>query len=152
MTVGPAHKHEPATFTPSFQLFQGCLLFKAHYHGCDIHICLSLSLSLCPRRHTALQGIQDKQVLPFPLTSFGILPDFFSNSTFSFLFVFRTTGRLEIGFHWIHRTLGGLLETFVFLLLLLLFLLAKPGLDWIGLDVYDMDMDMDISGFSTDFS
>lgn len=44
MTVGPAHK--PATFTPSFQLFQGCLLFKAHYHGCDIDIYVSLSLSI----------------------------------------------------------------------------------------------------------
>lgn len=112
---------------------------------------LSLSTSLSPRRHTALHGIKDKQALPFPLTSFGILPDFFSNSTLSALFVLRTPCRLEIGFRWIHRTVGEILENFGHLLLLLL-LLAKPGLDWIGLDVYNMDMDMDISGFFTDFS
>lgn len=102
---------------------------------------LSLPLSLSPRRQTALHGIKDKQALSFPLTSFGILPDFFSNSTLSALFVLRTTCRLEIGFHWIHRTLGEILENFGHLLfLLLLVLLAKPGLDWIGLDVYDMDI------------
>lgn len=80
------------------------------------YICLSLSLSLFPRRHTALHGIKDKQALPFPLTSFGILPDFFSDSTLSVLFVLRTTCRLAIGFiaHW--KTL----ETFGHLLFLLL--------------------------------
>lgn len=99
------------------------------------YIYMSLTLSLFPRRHTTLQGIQDKQALPFPLTSrVRILPDFFFNSTLSFLFVLRTTCRLEIGFHWIHRTLGGLLENFGHLLLLFLFLLAAPGFDLIGLD------------------
>lgn len=65
-----------------------------------------------------------------------MLPDFFSNSTLSALFVLRTPCRLEIGFHWIHRTLGELLENLGHLLLFL-FLLAKPGLDWIGLDLMD---------------
>lgn len=109
---------------------------------------LSLSDSLSPRRHTALHGIKDKQALPFPLTSrVRILPDFFSHSTLPALSVRRTTCRLAVGFiaHW------EILETFGHLLLFL-FLLAKPGLDWIGLDVYNMDMDMDISGFLTDFS
>lgn len=148
MTVGPAHKHEPATFTPSFQLFQGCVLhvFEAHYDGSDTYIytSLSLSASLSPRRHTALHGIKDKQALPFPLTSrIRILPDFFSNSTLSFLFVLRTTCRLEIGFHWIHRTLGEILENFGHLLFLFL-----PGLDLMD----RLQHGNGHSGFFTDFS
>lgn len=126
------------------------LLFKAHYHVCDIYIHVSLTHSLFPRRHTALQGIQDKQALPFPLTSrVRILPDFFSNSTLSALFVLRTTCRLEIGIigsiaHW---------EDFwKILAICCCFCSCWQSLDWIGLDVYDMDMDMDISGFFTDFS
>lgn len=114
------------------------------------HIYMSLTLTLFPRRHTALQGIQDKQALPFPLTSrVRILPDFFSNSTLSALFVLRTTCRLEIGIigsiaHW---------EDFwKILAICCCFCSCWQSLDWIGLDVYDMDMDMDISGFFTDFS
>lgn len=107
------------------------------------YIYMSLPHSLFPRRHTALHGIQDKQALSFPLTSIGILPDFFSNSTLSALFVLRTPCRLEIGFHWINRTLGEILKNLSHLLFLFL-----PGLDLMD----RLQHGHGHSGFFTDFS
>lgn len=145
MTVGPAHKHEPATFTPSFQLFQGCLLFKAHYDGCDIYIHLSLSFSKTPNspsRNTRQTST------PIPINLVRDFARFLLQFYLTAFFVRRTTCRLEIGFHWIHRALGEILENLGHLLFLLLYLLAKPGLDWIG----RLQHGHGHSGFLTDFS
>lgn len=129
--MNPPRSHRHSNFSKDAYYSKPTTMVVTH-----IYTPLSLSASLClSLSKTPYSPSWNKRQTstPFPLTSFGILPDFFTNSTLSALFVLRTTCRLEIGFHWIHRTLGELLETFGHLLLFL-FLLAKPGLDWIGLD------------------